>query len=74
MKHPRIVVTGASGFVGRHLVEALERNHGIFALARGGPASRGFPPPVSVSWLTADIGQAADGTRAFERIRAAGGA
>jgi nucleoside-diphosphate-sugar epimerase len=74
LKHPRIIVTGASGFVGRHLVEALERNHGIFALARGGPASRGFPPPVSVSWLTADIGQAADVTRAFEHIRAAGGA
>ncbi len=70
----RIVVTGASGFVGRHLVEALERKHQVYALARGGPSSRGFSLPAGVRWFNLDVRRAGDVAAIFETIRASGGA
>jgi nucleoside-diphosphate-sugar epimerase len=70
----RIVVTGASGFIGRHLVEALARDAEVFALARGAPGSRGVSLPAGVRWLTADVASREDLERATRRIRDAGGA
>jgi nucleoside-diphosphate-sugar epimerase len=74
MGSPRIVVTGASGFLGRHVVEVLEREHEVLAIARGTPGGRGFPVPGSVRWLTADVGRAEDVAAAFRRVRESGGA
>mgnify|MGYP000243527337 CR=1 FL=1 len=31
---PRIIVTGSSGFIGRHLLDALKEDYRIYALAR----------------------------------------
>ena len=70
----RIVVTGASGFIGRHLVEALAGEARIFALARGSPGSRGLSLPAGVRWLTADVTSREDLDRATGMVREAGGA
>jgi UDP-glucose 4-epimerase len=44
-------VTGAGGFIGHHVVAALERREDVFALARATlPAERG-----GARWLTADL-------------------
>ena len=70
----RIVVTGASGFIGRHLVEALAGEARIFAVARGSPGSRGLSLPAGVRWLTADVASREDLDRATGMVREAGGA
>ena len=43
MSRPRIVVTGASGFVGRHVLDALKEDWRIFGLARRSQARSGAP-------------------------------
>ena len=70
----RIVVTGASGFIGRHLVEALEEGAEVFALARGSPESRGVSFPAGVRWFSVDLGNREDVSWAARTIRDAGGA
>lgn len=70
----RVVVTGASGFIGRHLVEALAGEAEVFALARGSPASRGVSLPAGVRWITADVASADDMRRAAARVLDTGGA
>lgn len=50
-----LLVTGASGFVGRHLLERLApRGHRIRAVCRGG-APADVPPRPEVTWLAADL-------------------
>jgi nucleoside-diphosphate-sugar epimerase len=70
----RIVVTGASGFIGRHLVEALAKEAEVFALGRGAPGSRGVSLPAGVRWLPADVASREGLDRATRQIRDAGGA
>jgi nucleoside-diphosphate-sugar epimerase len=68
------VVTGASGFVGRHLLDALKENHLVFALARRSPARAGAPVHPNVRWHQADIGDRTALEGVFRQIRQAGGA
>jgi nucleoside-diphosphate-sugar epimerase len=71
---PRIVVTGASGFVGRHLVRALMERYRIVAIGRRAPRECGAPEHPNVTWYQVDIGDRAPLARVFEAIRAGGGA
>ena len=43
MALPRILVTGASGFIGRHLLEALKEDFQIIGLARRSQIRCGAP-------------------------------
>lgn len=47
----RILITGATGFIGRHLVAVLEQNHKLFALYRGGIVQVG-----KIEWFRCDLG------------------
>jgi nucleoside-diphosphate-sugar epimerase len=70
----RVLVTGASGFVGRHLLDALKEDHLVFALARRSQARSGAPVHPNIRWHQADIGERAALEGVFRRVREAGGA
>lgn len=74
MTLPRLVVTGASGFVGRHLLDALKQDYRIVGLARRSQARSGAPVHPNITWHQADIGDRAAIEPVFEGIRADGGA
>jgi nucleoside-diphosphate-sugar epimerase len=69
----RFLITGASGFIGAHLLRELVGRHRIFAVARGRPEATGAPVHRSVEWLHADVSSRDDVLSLFERVRAAGG-
>jgi len=52
---PGIVVTGASGFVGRHFVAAAGRKFRMFCLARRSQRELGIPLHDNIHWLQVDI-------------------
>lgn len=74
MTLPRLVVTGASGFVGRHLLDALKNDYRIVGLARRSQARSGAPVHPNITWHQADIGDRAAIEPVFEGIRRDGGA
>ncbi len=71
---PRLILTGASGFIGRHLIDALREDFEIVALARSSQSYCGVPPHPNVSWLQVDLCDRAALAGAFRRIREGGGA
>jgi nucleoside-diphosphate-sugar epimerase len=74
MSLPCLVVTGASGFVGRHLLDALKEDYRIVGLARRSQARSGAPVHPNITWHQADIGDRAGIEPIFEGIRHDGGA
>ena len=71
---PRLVVTGASGFTGRHLLDAIKHDYRIFGLARRSQARARAPVHENISWDQVDVGDRPHLTRVFERIGHGGGA
>lgn len=65
----RVLVTGGSGFLGRHFVEVLRREHDVVGLSRTLPARRGFALPPGVGWVFADVGDEASLAAAVEELR-----
>jgi nucleoside-diphosphate-sugar epimerase len=49
------VITGASGFLGRHLVAALRDRYVIFGIARRTPGAVGLAPHRNVTWYQVDV-------------------
>jgi len=74
MELPRIVVTGASGFVGRHLLDALKGRYKIFAVARRSQRQSGAPVHPNILWHRVDIGDVDGLETLFQKIRDTGGA
>src|SRR5262249_12395477 len=54
LAHRRVLVTGANGFIGRHLVAALARRHHVFGVTRGLDS---VPRLAGVEWIEQDLGQ-----------------
>ncbi len=54
-KLPGIVVTGASGFIGRHFIIAASRRFRLFCLARRSQKEAGIPQDDNIHWLQTDI-------------------
>ncbi|MFN0063911.1 MAG: NAD(P)H-binding protein [Myxococcaceae bacterium] len=59
---PRVAIAGASGFVGRALIDALKDTHDVTALTRAPPTSS---TDARVSWCSADLFNLADAERAL---------
>lgn len=55
-KLPGIVLTGASGFVGRHFIEAANDKFRLFCIARRSQKEAGIPKYDNIRWAQADIG------------------
>ncbi len=71
---PGIVVTGASGFIGRHFVIAVSGKFRLFCIARRSQKEAGVPPNDNTHWLQADITKWKDLMNVFEYIKDHGGA
>jgi nucleoside-diphosphate-sugar epimerase len=71
---PRLVIVGASGFIGRHLVEAVKEDYQVIGLARTSQEACGVPVHPNVAWQQVDICDRPALEAAFRRIRGAGGA
>jgi len=54
---PGIVVTGASGFVGRHFLEAARGKYRLFCLARRSRKEAGIPDDPNMRWSQVDVGR-----------------
>ena len=50
-----IVVTGASGFIGRNFVIDAAKKYRLFCIARRSQKESGIPPNENIHWLHADI-------------------
>ena len=74
MLRPRLLVTGASGFVGRHLLDAFKDTYRIFGLARQTQSRSGAPEHPNISWFQVDNGDRATLESVFRAIRDSGGA
>lgn len=74
MPSDAVVVTGASGLVGRHLLSELKDEYRVFAIARRSQRECGAPAHPNIAWMRVDIGDREGLERAFREIRTAGGA
>jgi len=71
---PRLVVTGASGFVGRNLLEAIRDRFSIVAIGRRSPSRVGAPIHPNITWHQLDIADMRPLAAVFAQLRAGGGA
>lgn len=60
-----VLLTGASGFIGRHLIEALQDQFTIFALARRTQKEAGISSHPNLHWILVDITDEEELTRTF---------
>ncbi len=74
MNRTGIIITGASGFVGRALVQALRDDFHVFAIARRSQARSGVGAHPNVEWYQADVGERPQVDAVFRQIGEAGGA
>ncbi len=72
MTRPRIVVTGASGFVGRHLLDEIKECFHVFGLARRPQSQCGIAPHPNITWSQVDISEPEPVAAVFEWIRGHG--
>lgn len=52
---PTIIVTGASGFIGRNLLTSIKENYRIFAMARRSRKEADVPFHHNIHWIQCDI-------------------
>jgi nucleoside-diphosphate-sugar epimerase len=70
---PRLLITGASGFLGRTLVESLKDEVRLFCFARRSQRACGIAEHPNISWLQADIGEYPQLAALFREVQDAGG-
>ncbi len=71
---PRMIVTGASGFIGRHFLDTVKENYRIIAIGRRSQTECGAPRHGNITWNQIDIGDMPHMVALFESIRDTGGA
>ena len=74
MALPRVVITGASGFLGRHILAVMKERYRIYALARRSQRNVRAPVHPNISWHQADIGVSEPLGSIFRTIEEEGGA
>jgi len=72
-KLPGILVTGASGFIGRHFVIAVSDKFRLFCIARRSQKEVGIPSKDTIHWLQADITKWDNWLKISEYIKKHGG-
>lgn len=74
VKLPTIIITGASGFVGRAMLDELKSDYRIFAIARRSQQESKSPVHPNIAWMRADISEYQSIANTFREIATAGGA
>ena len=72
MALPLIVVTGASGFIGRHLLDSLKHNHRVICMARRSQFQCRAPVHENIVWMQVDIGERDRLAQAWDEVRQEG--
>ena len=68
---PGLVLTGASGFVGRNVIKAATGRFRLYCIARRSMEEAGVQPDANLRWLQVDLGDR-DGVLALAgRLRGA---
>jgi len=70
---PGILVTGASGFIGRHFVITLSGKFRLFCIARRSQKEVGIPRLANIHWFQVDIANRKNLLNAFQYIKDHGG-
>lgn len=70
----KILITGASGFIGRNIIEYLCRDYYIYAFARRTQQDVGIAANKNIEWILVDIAHESHLENIFERIKQEGGA
>ena len=52
---PSILVTGASGFIGRNFLDSIKESYEIFAIARRSQKEANVPDHINIRWFQCDI-------------------
>src|SRR4030043_171374 len=73
-KLPGIIITGASGFIGRNFIEANAQKFRLFCLARRSQKEAGIPKHANIRWSQVDIGDFSNLQKVVESINTYGGA
>ncbi len=73
-KLPGLLVTGASGFIGRHFIIAVTKKFRLFCLARRSQKEAGIPVNENIKWLQADISKWEHLLRVVKYVKENGGA
>lgn len=71
---PCVIVTGASGFIGRHFLDALGDEYYVYAMARRSPKEVGVVLRPNIRWVPIDLGEEENVRAAIKSIRDWGGA
>ena len=71
---PSIIVTGASGIVGRNFLEAAKDKFLIYAIARRSQKNAGVPEHPNIKWIQVDIGNWLSLRWVMHNIKRQGGA
>lgn len=71
---PSIVITGASGFIGRYFLDFIREQFTIFAVARRSAREANIPDHPNVHWIQWDIANSSQIKEVFRVIQSGGGA
>ncbi len=71
---PILIVTGASGFIGRHLLQSFYYDFYIYALARRSQRVADVPMHKNINWIRLDVGEKESVEKVFTDIAEKGGA
>jgi nucleoside-diphosphate-sugar epimerase len=71
---PGIILTGASGFIGKHFIEASAKNYRLFCLARRSQNEAGVPKHENIRWSQVDVGDFSNLQEVVHSINRYGGA
>ncbi len=71
---PGIIVTGASGFIGKNFIEASARDFRLFCLARRSQNEAGIPRHENIRWSQVDVSDFANLQEVVQSINKYGGA
>jgi nucleoside-diphosphate-sugar epimerase len=71
---PSIIVSGASGTVGRHFLQAAREHYRIFALARRSQIEARVPRHPNINWIQVDVAEWQMLKGLMRRVKEVGGA